>query len=256
MNKLGIGIVSFDRPVKLRELIVSIEQNTRRPHEIVIFDNNDEHSCDEVKAYIALLKKDARAVVLSEGRNCGPYHAYNVLYSYFYQHKKEMPFFVKIDDDCVINRKNWDDVMLAPFDRDDKVGLVTCRLGNPANFPEYDNGTIRQCSTEFFAMRTQMYAVVGPVIEEWIDGTRLCYSFDSEWTERFGYYGLKIKQVENVYAAIPCGTMKRAEVYPGEKKDRQRRIDKSVKAWQYVNTKRRQFMKTNDKGRFLMGACP
>ena len=104
-------------------------------------------------------------------------------------------------------------------------------------------------------MRTQMYAVIGPVIEEWIDGTRLCYSFDSEWMERFGYYGLMIKQVENVYAAQPCGTLKRPEQYPGEKAERRRRIDKSVKIWQYVNSKRKEFMKTNNKGHFIMGPC-
>jgi len=242
-KQLGIGIVSFRRPERLKALVKSIENHTRRPYRLYIYDN---FSDQKTVAVLRALEAAGRATVIYGPTNAGPYHAYNELFNIFDEKRGDIPYFAKIDDDCVITTENWDDVMLKPFfEHPDKenVVLVTCKLGNPGKFPVDDRGVIRQCSTEFFVMRSGAVNMVGPVILRGAHGYEFNYSMDSEWTERIGYYGFKIIQVENVYEAPSCGTTKRPEYFPGERAALDKQIRGSVDRWGAMNAARRKFMK-------------
>lgn len=240
-KQLGIGIVSFRRPEKLKALVKSIEESTRRPYRLYIYDN---FSDQKTVAVLKALENAGRATVIYGPTNAGPYRAYNELFKIFDEKRGDIPYFAKIDDDCVITRKGWDDVMLKPFfDHPENVVLVTCKLGNPGKFPADAAGAIRQCSTEFFVMRSSAINLVGPVIERGAHGYEFNYSMDSEWTERIGYYGFKIIQVENVYAATPCGTTKRPEYFPGEQVALKEQIAGSVRRWQTTNAARKRFFR-------------
>lgn len=241
-KQLGIGIVSFRRPEQLARLVESIETNTRRPYRLYIYDN---FSDQKTVAVLKDLENAGRATVTYGPTNAGPYRAYNELFKVFDEKRGDIPYFAKIDDDCVVTVKNWDDVMLKPFfEHPDKenVVLVTCKLGNPAKFPADGQGVICQCSTEFFVMRSGAINLIGPVIERGIHGYELNYSMDSEWTERVGCHGFKIVQVENVYAATPCGTTKRPEYFPGEQAALKEQIAGSVRRWKAIEMARIKFM--------------
>lgn len=243
-KQLGIGIVSFRRPEKLKALVESIEESTRRPYRLYIYDN---FSDQKTIAVLKGLERAGRATVIYGPTNAGPYRAYNELFKIFDEKRGDIPYFAKIDDDCVITRKNWDDVMLKPFfEHPDKenVVFVTCKLGNPGNFPADDQGVIRQCATEFFVMRSGAVNLIGPVIERGIHGYEFNYSMDSEWTERIGCYGFKIVQVENIYAAPSCGTTKRPEYFPGERAALKQQIGGSVKRWGQMDAARKKFMES------------
>ena len=241
-KQLGIGIVSFRRPERLAQLVKSIETNTHRPYRLYIYDN---FSDQKTIAVLRGLENAGRATVIYGPTNAGPYRAYNELFKIFDEKRGDIPYFAKIDDDCVITTKNWDDVMLKPFfEHPDKenVVLVTCGLGNPGKFPADDQGVIRQCSTEFFVMRSGAINLIGPVILRGIHGYEFNYSMDSEWTERVGYYGHKVVQVDNVYEAPPCGTTKRPEYFPGERGALEQQIKGSIQRWGSIETARRKFM--------------
>lgn len=228
---LGIGIVSYRRPVVLLKLVESIEAKTVRPYRLVIYDN---FSDQKTIMLLKRLEREGRAAIIYSDSNDGPYTAYNALFDYFWKHRREIPYCAKIDDDCLITRDKWDDVMLAPFFSApegirDNIGATTCRCCN-CGFP-VENGFVRQVKSEFFMVRTDILRMVGPFIDEMAHGFRPAYSMDSEWFERFGRINRGIYLVDDVYTAPEANTFQRPENFPGEKAALADIVSQSSQRW-------------------------
>jgi len=238
-SMLGIGISSYNRPDELLRLVSSIENHTTVPYRLWIVDG---FSSQQTLRVLRNLESSGRAEVRyrDHWRGAG-YDVFNDLLKIAQEYRGECPYFVRIDDDCVITKDGWDAEIIAALDSDPRVGLVSCEKCN-VRFPLSPEGYVRQVKAEFMAIRSAIINEVGFFIERDANEEIIAYSMDSEWMERLGYYGWKIKLIEDVYDAPNCGTDKRIASFAGNKERAQAQIQKSVDLWHKIEVAKARFL--------------
>ncbi len=239
MKMLGIGIPSYNRPDDLLALVKSIENLTEAPYRLWIV---DDFSSQKTQFVLSLLENKGHATVIrKDHRKYAGFDTFNRLLDIAQEYRDECPYFVKIDDDCELVITGWDRLVIEALDNDPKVGIVTCAQCN-VGFPISPEGYIRQCKAEFMAFRSSALSTTGRYIIETPEGDPLAYSMDSEYAERFGYYGYKIKQIQDLYRTVAAGTGRRPEYFKGEKARLDREVKRACDFWGGIEDARLPFM--------------
>jgi len=237
MKMLGIGVPSFNRGAQLLKLVESIEANTNAPYRLWIVDDFSDQKTQRV---LAFLEKQGQATIIrKQHRPLAGFDTFNHVLDIAQQYQDECPYFVKLDDDLEIITKGWDDLIIKILDEEPKT-MVTCQSCN-VRFPPVE-GYIRQCKAEFLAFRSSMLNIVGRFIERDADGNPMAYSMDSEFTERLGIYGYRIKQIPDVYKTVADGTNRRSKHFASEQPALDAAKKTSIDLWKGIEKSHRAFM--------------
>ena len=239
-KQLGIGISSYNRPTEIQRLVKSIEHYTHAPYRLWIVDGfSAQATLRELKA----IENAGRATVIYSQHWTGAgFNVFNALLDIAQEYREECPYFVRLDDDLEITTDGWEEQIISIMDSDPAVGLICCKRGN-VRFPPSNEGYIRQCKAEFIALRSAILPVVGRFIERDDKGNILAYSMDSEFTERLGYYGYKIRQIPDVYTCpADCGTESRRSSFAGECEVLDAAMANAQEFWGNIEKRRADFM--------------
>lgn len=157
MSMIGITTVVYNKLEFCKEAIEAVLNKTERPFFYVLVYNASPYP--GVKEYIQSLEDKVDKIIYND-TNMG------VSYTYFqgYQECKQasVDYYVKIDDDTILQTPNWNSIMLDAFNRFEKLGVLsadldmgkqtgpfTVSMNGPLEIEEYENPCVGGAATMY-----------------------------------------------------------------------------------------------------------
>ena len=179
-KKILICIAVYDTEENCRfryteETFWSLSDNIDPRNTDVVFINNA--SCDETTEFLNTRASSVFHVISLEN-NIGTAEAINVGIE---KYAKEGDFIIKMDNDCVVYRRDWPNVMKACLESDPSIGVLGLKRKDLPNSPEHE----QYPTTLQFANRE--HGQPWHVIEECSDIIGTCQMFSPKLIEKVGY---------------------------------------------------------------------
>ena len=144
---IGICTVVYNQLSFCKRSIESVIENTSTNYCYLVLFNASPYP--GVKEYVESLKGKVTSVIISD-RNIGVGPGYNLGLNHLAKNHK-LDFFCKIDDDTIIETRDWDKKMLDAFEAFPKLGVLSADIDRGKQIGDYTETTNKGTTIQVFA---------------------------------------------------------------------------------------------------------
>lgn len=191
-NKIGIGIVTFNRPKELKNLIGDIRQYTTLPYDLFVADDG---SPDELVSWLISQK-----IPYKSGTNRGIGHNKNKIFYHF----KNSDYIFIIEDDIRIKKKGWEELFIEGIEKSGE---------NHLSWYDTKNYSGRLVTHSFHNICLEELGIAGAAVQVF---SRKCLEIVGGFDLRFCSYGHEHTQLTERIYEVKLNKFKYAKVKNGD----------------------------------------
>lgn len=146
---LGITTVVYNKLDFVKRTVEAVLENTKKPYCYILVYNDSPYK--NVHDYICELQRENDYLMfVFNKRNAGVTKAYNQGLSELIKANHSLTYFAKVDDDTIIQTKNWNEKMIQAFEDFPKLGVLSANIDSGKQVGRYKELKKNKTTLEVF----------------------------------------------------------------------------------------------------------